>query len=55
LIKLPKFDFISIESMFFLGISMLKSTKNNWGAPSLKEKFEEKLDDAKLFQFLKII
>ena len=34
---------------------MPKSTKNNWRAPSLKEKFEEKMDeDARLFQFLKI-
>jgi len=39
---------------------MPKTTKDNWGTPSLKEKLEEKLegkldDDAKLFQFLKII
>jgi len=35
---------------------MPKSYQNNWGAQSLKENFKEKLDDdAKLFQFLKII
>jgi len=41
----------------FLGIQMLKSNKNYWGASNLEEKFEEKLDDddAKLFQFFKII
>jgi len=35
---------------------MPKSTKNNWGESSLEKKFEENLDDdAKLFQFFKII
>jgi len=30
---------------------MLRSNKNNWKAPSLKEKIEEKLNDKGLFAF----